>query len=168
MKKEELLESLIVVGDLGEVKVYRVYEETVIDPKDDAHTSHKHNKGTLIEALRTELVRAADFVDAHRKISEEVTDKEGRYKAPHGSGVSGEPHNLQLEIEHRVLKEIADFIMKTIRELEPKRWHLAFPAEHNKELLDRIDPDVKTKLDVNIPEDLTKLKPEKLLERFGA
>ena len=164
----ELLESLIVVGDLGEVKIYRVYEEIVISPKDDAHTSHKHNRGTLIEALRTELVRAADFVDAHRKISEGVSDKVGRNKAPHGAGESGEPHNLKLEIEHRLLKEIADFIMQVIREASPKRWHLAFPAEHNKALLDRIDPDVARTLDRNLPEDLAKLKPEKLLERFGA
>ncbi len=167
MKKEELLEHLIFVGDLGELKIYRVYEETVINPKDNAQTSHKHNRGTLIEALRVELIRAVDFVDAHKKISEELSDKEGRYKAPHGSGVSGEPHNLKLEIEHRLLKEIADFIMKEIRQTDPKGWHLAFPAEHNRALLDRIDPDVSKRLGKNIPEDLTKLKPEKLLERFS-
>ncbi len=166
--KKELLDSLIIVGDLGELKAYRVYEEIVIDPKDNAQTSHKHNKGTLIDALRTELVTAVDFVDAHRKLSEELTDKVGRNKAPHGAGESGEPHNLKLEIEHRLLKEIADTVMKIVRERDPKGWHLAFPAEHNKALLDRIDPDVSTKLKKNIPEDLTKLKPEKLLERFGA
>ncbi len=164
--KSELLEGLIIVGDLGELKAYRVYEELVIDPKDNAHTSHKHNRGTLIEALRTELVTAIDFVDSHKKISEEVTDKVGRNKAPHGAGVSGEPHNLKLEIEHRVLKEIADEIMRIVRNQDPKKWHLAFPAEHNKALLDRIDPDVTAKRGKNIPEDLTKLKPEKILARF--
>ena len=165
--QKRLLDSLIIVGDLGEIKVYRVYEDVVIDPKDDAHTSHKHNRGTLIDTLRTELVTAVDFVDAHKKISDEVTDKEGNYKGHFGSA-SGEPHNLKLEIEQRVLKEIANDIMKIIREKNPKRWHLSFPAEHNKELVSRIDPDVTEKLDINIKEDLTKVKPEKLLEKFSA
>ncbi|WP_457607368.1 host attachment protein [Nitratifractor sp.] len=165
--KKELLESIIIVGDLGEIKAYRVKEEITIDPRDTAQVSHKHNKGTLIEALRPELVTAVDFVDAHRKISEEVTDKEGNYKGHFGSA-SGEPHNLKLEIERRLLKEIADTIMKIVRENDPKKWHLAFPAEHNQALLKLIDPDVATKLGVNISEDLTKEKAEKLLERFGA
>ena len=166
--QKDLLESIIIVGDLGELKAYKVYEEVVINPKDDAQTSHKHNKGTLIEALRTELVTAVDFVDAHKKITDEVTDKVGRNRAPHGAGESGEPHNLKLEIEQRLLKEIADTIMKIVRDTNPKKWHLAFPAEHNKALLDRIDPDVSGKLGINLSEDLTKEKPEKLLSRFGA
>jgi len=166
--QKDLLNSIIIVGDLGELKAYKVYEEVVINPKDDAQTSHKHNKGTLIEALRTELVTAVDFVDAHRKISDEVTDKVGRNRAPHGAGESGEPHNLKLEIEQRLLKEIADTVMKIVRDSNPKTWHLAFPAEQNKALLDRIDPDVSGKLGINLPEDLTKEKPEKLLSRFEA
>jgi len=165
--KNELVGALIVTGDLGEVRVYRVKEELVIDPKDNAQVSHKHNKGTLIDALKPELVTAVDFVDAHKKISEEVTDKEGNYKGHFGSA-SGEPHNLKLEIEHRLLKEIAETIMRIVRQEDPKVWHLAFPAEHKKALMDRIDPDVSGKLGTVIDEDLVKHKPEKLLERFSA
>jgi hypothetical protein len=164
--KEELVGSLIVVGDLGELKVYRVEEETVISPKDSAQVSHKRNRGTLIEALRPELVTAVDFVEAHRKISEEVTDKEGNYKGPFGSA-SGEPHNLKEEIEQRLIREIAETVMRIVRQEDPKVWHLAFPAEHKKALLDRIDPDVSTRMGTMVAEDLVKLKPEKLLERFG-
>jgi hypothetical protein len=165
--KEQLVGSLIVVGDLGELKAYRVEEETVISPKDSAQVSHKRNKGTLIEALRPELVTAVDFIEARRKISEEVTDKEGNYKGPFGSA-SGEPHNLKEEIEQRLIREIAETVMRIVRQEDPKVWHLAFPAEHKKALLDRIDPDVSTRLGTMLDEDLVKLKPEKLLERFGA
>jgi hypothetical protein len=163
--RNELVGSLIIVGDLGELKAYGVDEEIVINPKDNAQVSHKHNRGTLIDALRPRLVTAVDFVEAHRKISEEVTDKEGNYKGHFGSA-SGEPHNLKLEIEQRLIREIAETIMRIVRKEDPKVWHLAFPAEHKKELLDRIDPDVSTKLGTFIGEDLVKLKPEKLLERF--
>jgi len=166
--QKDLLESIIIVGDLGELKAYRVYEEVVIDPKDEAQTSHKHNRGTLIEALRMELVSAVDFVDGRKKLTDEVTDKVGRNRAPHGAGESGEPHNLKLEIEQRLLKEIADTIMKIVRDTNPKKWHLAFPSEQNKALLDRIDPDVSGKLGIDLSEDLTKERPEKLLARFGA
>jgi len=165
--KKELNGHLIIVADLGELKSYRVKEELVINPKDNAQVSHKHNKGTLIDALRPELVTAVDFVEAHRKISEEVTDKEGNYKGHFGSA-SGEPHNLKSEIENRLIREIADTIMRIVRTEDPKVWHLAFPAEHKKALMDRIDPDVSTKLGTMIDEDLIKLKPEKILERFGA
>jgi len=164
---KELIGSLIIVADLGELKAFTVEEEIVINPKDNAQVSHKHNKGTLIDALRPVLVTAVDFVEAHRKISEEVTDKEGNYKGHFGSA-SGEPHNLKLEIENRLIKEIADTIMRIVRERDPKVWHLAFPSEHKKALLDRIDPDVSTRLGILIDEDLIKLKPEKILQRFGA
>jgi hypothetical protein len=164
--KKDLVGSLIIVADLGELKAYEVEEELVIDPKDNAQVSHKHNRGTLIDALRPKLVTAVDFVDAHRKISEEVTDKEGNYKGHFGSA-SGEPHNLKLEIEQRLIREIAETIMQIVRKEDPKVWHLAFPAEHKKALLDRIDPDVSTRLGTMLAEDLIKLKPEKLLERFG-
>jgi hypothetical protein len=164
--KKDLVGSLIIVADLGELKAYEVEEELVIDPKDNAQVSHKHNRGTLIDALRPKLVTAVDFVDAHRKISEEVTDKEGNYKGHFGSA-SGEPHNLKLEIEQRLIREIAETIMQIVRKEDTKVWHLAFPAEHKKALLDRIDPDVSTRLGTMLAEDLIKLKPEKLLERFG-
>jgi hypothetical protein len=164
--KDQLVGSLIIVADLGELKAYKVEEEVVINPKDNAQVSHKHNKGTLIDALRPKLVTAVDFVEAHRKISEEVTDKEGNYKGHFGSA-SGEPHNLKEEIEQRLLREIAGTIMRIVRQEDPKVWHLAFPAEHKKALLDRIDPDVSTRMGTMVAEDLVKLKPEKLLERFG-
>ncbi len=160
------VDNFIVVGDLGEVKVYRVKEEIAIDPKDNAHTSHKHNKGTLIDKLVLELVNAADFVDAHKKISDEVTDKEGNYKGHFGSA-SGEPHNLKLEIENRLLKEIAKFIDDTIKSHNTKKWHLAFPTEHNKRLVERLDYESRDKLEKNLAEDITKLKDIKILEKFG-
>jgi hypothetical protein len=165
--KKELVGSLIIAADLGELKAYRVREEIVIDPKDNAQVSHKRNRGTLIDALRPELVTAVDFVEAHRKISEEVTDKEGNYKGPFGSA-SGEAHHLKEEIERRLIRDIAATMMRIVREEDPKVWHLAFPSENKKALMDQIDPDVSTRLGILIDEDLVKLKPEKLLERFGA
>ena len=164
--KKQFINNFIVVGDLGEVRIYRIKEEITIDPKDNAHTSHKHNRGTLIDKLMLEIVNAADFVDAHKKISDEVTDKEGNYKGPFGSA-SGEPHNLKLEIENRLLKEIAKFIDNTIKSNDVKKWHLAFPAEHNRALIDRLDYETRDKLDKNLAEDIVKLKENKILEKFG-
>ncbi len=164
--KKQFINNFIVVGDLGEVRIYRIKEEITIDPKDNAHTSHKHNRGTLIDKLMLEIVNAADFVDAHKKISDEVTDKEGNYKGPFGSA-SGEPHNLKLEIENRLLKDIAKFIDNTIKSNDVKKWHLAFPAEHNRALIDRLDYETRDKLDKNLAEDIVKLKENKILEKFG-
>jgi len=163
---KNLIGDIVIVGDLGEIKAYEVKEELVINPKDNAHTSHKHNKGELIDRVYLDLLLAVDFIEARKRLSEELSDKVGRKKSPAGARESGEPHNLKLEIENRLLKEIASLISKTIRDKNPKKWHLAFPTEHNKALLDRLDNDTKTKLDKNLSEDLTKLKPQKLLEKF--
>ncbi|NPA50477.1 MAG: host attachment protein [Epsilonproteobacteria bacterium] len=163
---KSLIDSIIVVGDLGEIKIYRVKEELAISLKDDAQVSHKHHKGKLIERLTLNLIKAADFIDAHKKISEEVTDKVGHFEGRFG-GESGEPHNLKLEIERRVIKEEAKFINQTLLENDFKKWHLAFPKEHYKELIDHLDYRLKDKLDKVVPEDLTKMKEDKVLSYFS-
>jgi len=164
---KKLVNSIIVVGDLGEVKIYKVKEEVVISPKDDAHVSHVRHKGKLIERLDLELIKAADFIEAHKKISEEVTDKEGHFEGAGFPGESGEDHNLKLEIERRILREQADFISKTLLDQEAKKWHIAYPKEHYKELIDHLDYRVKEKLDKILPEDITKTKENKIISIFS-
>jgi hypothetical protein len=166
MKLEKYDNSLLVVGNLGELRVYKIKYELNIDPKDDAKTSHKHHKGRLVENLKFDLIDDEAFIEAHKKISDIVTDKQGHYEGIFG-GVSGDGHNLEIEIVNRLLKLIADEINRLVLKNSPKEWYLAFPKAYNKELLALLSSDVKSKLKSNLEENLVKIKPQEIIEKVG-
>ncbi|NPA27717.1 MAG: host attachment protein [Epsilonproteobacteria bacterium] len=165
MKLEKLDNTLLVVGNLGELKIYKIKYELTINPKDNAKTSHKHHKGTLVEGLRFELVNDEAFVEAHKKISDIVTDKQGHFEGPFG-GVSGDGHNLEIEIVNRLLKLIANEINRVVSSSGSSKWFLAFPQAYNKELLMLLNDDIKKNLEKNIAENLVKLPPEKIIQKY--
>jgi len=165
MKLEKFDNTLLIVGNLGELKAYKIKYELNINPKDNAHTSHKHHKGTLVENLQFELVDDEAFIEAHKKISDIVTDKQGHFEGPFG-GVSGDGHNLEIEIVNRLLKIIAAEINRLVNSTNPKEWFLAFPKAYNKEILNLLDDSVKAKLKANIEENLVKQKPQDIIEQI--
>jgi hypothetical protein len=159
------MSDIVIVGDLGELKVYKIEAETIINPKDDAHTGHIRNRGTLMENRKCKLTTAMDFVAAHKKLSEKLSDRFGNRQGISGNS-GGESDRLKEEIERKLLREIAEAINKVVGEYAPAKWHLAFPKEHNRALTDLLDQEIKKSLDTNIPEDLTGERPDRLLRRF--
>jgi len=165
MKLEQFDNTLLILGNLGELKAYKIKYELNINPKDSAQVSHKHHKGELVENLSFNLVDDEAFIDAHKKISEIVTDKQGHYEGVFG-GESGDEHNLELEIVNRLLKLIANEINRLVESINPKEWYLAFPKAYNNELLSLLNENVKSKLKSNIKENLVKLEPKKVIEKL--
>ena len=163
MKLENFDNFLLIVGNLGELKIYKTKYELAISRQDKAHTSHKHHKGELVEHLDFELLHDEEFIEAHKKISDLVTDKEGHFEGVFG-GESGEAHNLELTIEYRILKLLANHINKTLQKEDFKKWIFAFPAEYNKTLFNMITQK-KDKLYANIEENLVKDKPINIIKR---
>ncbi len=165
MKLEKFDNTLLIVGNLGELKAYKIKYELNINPKDSAHTSHKHHKGELVENLSFNLVDDEAFIEAHKKISEIVTDKQGHYEGVFG-GVSGDGHNLEIEIVNRLLKLIANEIDRLVATINPKEWYLVFPEAYNKELLSLLSDSSKDKLKSNIKENLVKEKPSNIISKL--
>jgi len=165
MKLESFDNTMLVVGNLGELKAYKIKYELNINPKDNAHTSHKHHKGQLVENLSFELINDEAFIEAHKKISDIVTDKQGHFEGPFG-GVSGDGHNLEIEIVNRLLKLIANEINRIVKNSNPKKWFLAFPKAYNKELLSLLSDDIKANLKINLEENLVKMKPQEIIEKL--
>ena len=163
MKLEKLDNMLLIVGNLGELKIYKIKYQLDINPKDNFHTSHKHHKGTIQEHLEFELICDENFIDAHKNISDIVTDKEGHYEGPFGSA-SGEAHNLELTIEDRVLHLIAKHINQILKNSNYDKFIFTFPKEYNSYLLNLIDS--KDKLYKNIEENLVKNKAEEIINEY--
>jgi len=70
---------------------------------------------------------------------------------------SGERHNIETETEKRLIKLIAKNIDVIIAGEKCGVWHLAAAKKINRQVIDKLRPEVKAKLDKNITADLTKI-----------
>lgn len=152
---------IIIVGDMGELKAYRVTSVTGIDSHESMQVSHTQHRGTPKEAMVLETVSYIDYLAAHGKMSEHVSDKTGRF-----GNATGEPHNTGLEKENSILKQISDDIASIINKENPAQWNLAFPKANNHKLYDKLDPKIKKTLNKNLASDLTKIDKSNLLSHF--
>ena len=165
MKLNKFDNALIIVGNLGELKIYKAKDELDIVRKDDFHTSHKHHKGKIVEHLNFEELCDEAFIDAHKKISEIVTDKQGHFEGAFG-GESGDGPKIELELENRVLKLVTNHINKVLEKENYDRWFFAFPKEHFGRVLNAIDDRFKPKLEKSLEENLVKKSPQAIVEEF--
>jgi len=163
-KLEKFNNKLLIVGNLGELKVYKIKHEIDISYHDDAHTSHTRHKGKIVEHLKFDLLTDEAFIEAHKKISDIVTDKQGHYEGPFG-GESGDGHKLELEIVNRLLKLLANEINRIVLK-ENVKCFLVFPKIYNSDLLLHLDDRVKSKIEKNIEANLVKLSPQEIMDKY--
>ena len=148
------MDKLIVAVDLGHFRAFRVREEPV-------------GRGKI------ELVESYDSVEAHGKLLDKITDQAGRFRLSGGrNGMSnakgyGEPHNLKIEMDKRLIKLIASDINTVLgREDNYDEWHFAAPDEINGRIIEAVDPKFMKSLGRNITANLTKAKKLDVLKRF--
>jgi len=142
--------NILIIGDLGELKAYRVGTAIRgINGKD-----HK-------ETTSLELITDLDYIQSHKKDDELVSDANGRF----GNNV-GEPHGSQQEQDKRTMKAISENIKSIIEKESPSSWHLAFPKETHNKLSEMLHDNIKKSLGKVIPLDLTKVSKDKLLSHF--
>lgn len=153
---------LIIVADLGQLKAYRVDTVTGTDPHETMQVSHANRTGTEKTATNLELFRDIDYVGAHTRTSESMSDKSGRF----GSD-SGEAHNSSLEKERQGLRQIASDIGSIVTEAGAQTWHLAFPKAHNNTLVEMLTPDIRNKMVQCLAADLTKVDKSELIGHFA-
>ena len=143
--------KIIAVVDLGHFKAYRV--------------SKNPN-----ESARVDLLDSYDILDSHGKCRDKYTDAEGSFcrgegKAGVGTG-SGEPHNVETEIEKKVTRRIANDINTLIRKESCNKWYLAAAETINNQIVQNLDPSIKAKLKKNVKADLTKTDKSEILNHF--
>jgi hypothetical protein len=129
--------------------------------------------GLKPQNIKLDLVNAIDYVEAHWKIKDIVTDKAGRFKsdASSGGGIA-EKHGIEQKIESDVIRAIAEDIARFVNEYNPPKYFLALPENIFKRVWSEVEslkakyPDVVNKLFRYIEEDLTKSDKNKLPEIF--
>ncbi|MBF0560222.1 MAG: host attachment protein [Nitrospirae bacterium] len=145
------MRKIIAVVDLGHFKVFSFLK----NPN---------------ESARLDLLDSYDIPDTHGKAMEKVTDAEGSFNRGEGKGGtatgSGEPHNVDLEIEKKVIKRIASDIGVIVEKEGCSKWHLAAGEAINNQILENLDPTVRTKLHKNIRVNLTNAPKSEILGRF--
>ncbi|HLC14965.1 MAG TPA: host attachment protein [Thermodesulfovibrionia bacterium] len=144
------MNRIIVVVDLGHFKAYR------------------ETKGA-VERVKLELIESYDNIEAHGKLGDKLTDKAGKFAMAGGSkqaGGYGEPHNLNIEIKKRLIKTIAKEISDLVQRESCKSWNLAAAKEINNQIVEYLEPAVRSKLGQNVTADLTKVKTSEILDHF--
>ena len=149
--------DIVIVANLGEMKVYKA------NPRD-----LEAEAGLKPDHIKLDLVNAIDYVEAHWKLQDIVTDEAGRFKADAGKmgGNAGERHELEKKMEEDVIKVIAEDIAKMVAQYNPPKYFLALPQTIFKRVWERVDANAKDKLFRYIEEDLTKTDKNKLPEIF--
>lgn len=141
--------SLIILADLGRVKIYRI--------------SHDELDPTSSPAFE-DLVDV-DLQNQHSKVSDRVTDKAGRFGYGKGSISVGESHNEQDEAEAQQLHDIAEVINEAAKK-QDGAIDFAAPKEIIKDLTASLDKSVAVRIRAKLPLNLVKAPKLDLLERF--
>ena len=149
--------SFIIVADRGNLKAFRVEKVPNGRPP------------------RLQLVQAFTLTEAHMKISEINTDMAGRFpvgstpaqsQGRHQNAIAEQKH-LGIEIDRRLVKQLAEHITSILRNEAPGSWALAAPAMINRSLLDELDPALVRQLTDNIQADLVNIETSDLLDHFA-
>lgn len=147
--------SFIIVADRGNLKAFRVEQVPNGRPP------------------RLQLVQAFTLTEAHMKISEMNTDMAGRFpvgstpsqsQGRHQNGIA--ERHLDIEIDKRIIKQLAEHISSVLRAEQPRSWSLAAPATINRALLEELEPAFVRLLANNIQADLVNVETSGLLDRF--
>jgi len=146
--------TLVVVTDLGCLRAYRL---------ENSHANH---------TPRLELVEEFMSADAHGKLVDKVTDLGGRFPRSAGAANArgamsdGERHNIELEKRKRLVRQLAQRLNALARGPEVERCLLAASREINHPLLEELEPQVRAKIEKNVPADLTKVERAEILRHF--
>jgi len=143
---------LVVVADRGCLKAYQVEHDG------------------LSTAPRVKLIEHLHTDEVHGRISGKLTDEAGRF--PGGNKRShpeirafGERHNIQLELDRRAVKRMAQSINDLVKGRD-EPVYFAATREINRQILDALAPEARARIKKNVPEDLTKINGVKLLSHF--
>jgi len=141
---------IVVAADLGHFRAYRI-----------SRTPRGSAKISMIESY--------DSLDGHGKLGDKLSDQAGRFSRKDGLSKSkgyGEPHNIELEMEKRMIKLIAKDIETVIAKESCEAWYFAAPAEINGRIVEHLGRDVKSRLGRNITANLTRTKKADIMGYF--
>jgi len=148
-----MMETVVIATNLGRLKAYRVVE-------------------TPVHGKKLDLVEALNFIDARTSYAEQMTDNLSRF--PMGGGIDStnqmstyEAMREEIEVQRRLVKEIAGQIEAILQRERPTQWYFAAGSEIFQAVLDEIAPEYRDYLTRTVHSDLTKTPPTDVLRHFG-
>jgi len=140
--------KLMVAVDLGLFKAFKVEFKKTGSP-------------------RINLIDEHIFTEAHKKLSETLSDLSGRKSTPSSSAAPiADNHNLELELKRRIIKDISNRLKKLMSENASESCWFAAPKEIIHQVIDELPKALHTRMEKLIPNDLVKLEPKDILDRF--
>ncbi|MGK0176349.1 MAG: hypothetical protein ACJAUA_000462 [Zhongshania aliphaticivorans] len=147
--------KLLIVADLG---LLRVYRETRNNADQKPHLE-------LIEELKPE--------SAHQKLSEQVTDKAGRF--PRGGGdtnisgdlSTGESLHAEAEQKRQIISQLGGRINALLLDNAVTSCSIAISGAIHNQLLEAIDPNARAKIGQILASNLAKTNPIELPAHFA-
>jgi Protein required for attachment to host cells len=142
--------SLIIVTDRGGLKAYKVNETPTRGPS-------------------LQLVQAFNITDAHGKLIDKLTDVAGRFSATDNSGMHGASigeSKLETETERRIYKQLADQIVKLVKNDGVQGWSFAAAPDIHQAIVDLLPGDVRNRIVEHVKSDLVKVESAKLHTHF--
>jgi hypothetical protein len=144
--------SLIIVTDRGGLKAYKVNETPTRGPS-------------------LQLVQAFNITDAHGKLIDKVTDLAGRFPASDGAGMqhhgaSIAESKLENETDRRIYKQLADQIVKLVKNDGVQGWSFAAAPDIHQAIVDLLPGDVRNRIVEHVKSDLVKIDSAKLHTHF--
>jgi len=150
MSRKVKVNDLIIVTSLGEMKIYKAEPRTL-----EAEAGLKEHE------VKLDLVTAKDYIDAHKKLQDIVTDEAGRFK-----GGIAEEHNLEEEIQKRIIQNLANDINEASAPAEGKIY-LSVPEHIENAVNALLTSDTKSKIVKVLKKDYLKTDKEALLSLFN-
>lgn len=139
--------KLIIVADMQHLKLYSIEK----DP---------------LGRESVNLLENIESLDTHNRIHESVSDQQGNFKGVGASG-SGEDHNIQLEKEHRRIKEIAQQVSGMLQKYKHESWYFSAPKAINNRIIELLKPIEAETMSRNLPIDLANIPDNQILEHFN-
>jgi hypothetical protein len=142
--------TLVVVAELGGFKAYKL---------DD---------GEMHRSPRLEFIEQFENPEAHVRLTDRVSDLSGRFhRGTRESAMSdGERHNIELETRKRLVRQLAQRLNVLGRDPEIERCLLAASKDINHQLIEELSPQIRSKIQKNLPADLTKIETVEILRHF--
>lgn len=149
-KQRYMTSSLLIVTDRGSFKAYAV-------------------ERTAQRGVMPRLLETFQIADAHGRYQDKVTDQAGAFPADgtagQGNGMA-ERMTMETENEARINRLIAQQITSLLHQHQLENWSFAAPSEINGAILDNLSPDLRARLENNLPRNLVKIDPVDLLAHF--
>jgi len=145
----KLEHTVVIIADLGELKVYKV-------KKSEAIISNE-----LKQSYALETINNIAYIDAHKKVGEIMSDSAGNF-----AGSTGDENDREIERKKRSLKDVANDINAVIENEKPKQLFLAFPKELFSKLTNELSLNTKAVLTKTVSSNLVKTDKNKVLSHF--